>query len=411
MLKDIIYSLLLSWLFCSSIFAQIPIVNESQIETFMNHHASGYTNLEHKVLGDDLELHWQPLVAPEALHLENGLMLSYGDIIMFGGDLFGNPKQPISSCAVEQQSACFMAQFQALTAGSFENQNCRNPINQVNNLQIYLTDLHQQLANAQSQGIPSWDFYKKNNPSIAKTLNKLTCGGSFISDFIPFGQFLLLAQVNFDHFVPDALTAYTAGHQAALQTALQAHEKLVQEDFSGAQQLLETAYAENAFASHFLSDAMSSGHMRVPRRAIHNKVLLPKILNLLIANLMHDEDSRLGLQVVNQHGISWKAYGDGRLTKPDASTHYEILHRILQTSADAVYQTFIIGQLPDAYEELTWLPNYQIINDLNNHAPLFKEENGKLLKRKQNHEPYDYHWTRWWNGLVTLLDFQMHSLE
>lgn len=381
---------------------------DSLVESIIKQLPPGFTNLEHKTLGDHVALQWAPFATQPRLQLANGLLLSYGEIIMFGGDLFGDPVHPIAMCKADLKKTCFMKQFEALAAPSpLPESDCHNPIYQVEHINVYLNDLQHQLDEAQAQGIASWEFYQKNNMTIAKQLNRITCGGSFIHDFIPLGQFLLLAQVNLDHFVPDALHAYETGHTVALETAIEAHNLLLQNAQEKALQTLQTAYAQNAFACHFLSDAMSSGHMRVPRRAMHYGIDLPMILNLLLANLMHEEDSILGLQVINHEGLQWKALGDGYTTHPEAKTQQDVLNQILQRSADHVYDAFISGKMPHTYDEMQLLPNYDQLNNNDNHAALFKFENNKLLKRNQNHNPMDYHWLESWSPILTLLDFQI----
>ncbi|KTD22048.1 phospholipase C [Legionella lansingensis] len=81
----------------------------------------------------------------------------------------------------------------------------------------------------------------------------------------------------------------------------------------------------------------------------------------------------------------------------------------MQLSVDSIYETFRSGSLPTIYEELSWLPNYDNIEQLGNYSPLFKYENGVLLKRAKNYDRYDYHWTPYWSGLITLLEFTTNS--
>lgn len=413
MYKDIIRVLALSCaiITLNPVFSQSASANHEQlIESLLTQAPSGFTNLEHKTLGDEVALQWAPFVPQQHIQLTNGLSLTYGDILMFGGDLFGDPDSPIARCETDSKKLCFMKQFNALAAPSeLPESDCHHPITQVHTLQAYFKEVQQQLDDAIAQGIPAWAFYKKNNINIAKKLNRITCGGSFLSDFFPFGQYLLLAQVNFDHFAPDALDAYQTGHSAALETAIKAHDLLARDERTEALQTLHQAYAQNAFACHFISDAMSSGHMRVPRRALHFHKEAYIILNLLLANIMHEEDSTLGLTVMNHEGLKWKALGDAYLTHPDTRTQNAVLHQILQRSADHVYDAFVSGQMPDAHDEMRLLPDYDHISETENHAALFKVENNQLLKREKNHDPLDYHWTNTWNGLLTLLDFQVNQ--
>lgn len=58
----------------------------------------------------------------------------------------------------------------------------------------------------------------------------------------------------------DALSAYTACHSVALDLAAA----------GGGEEALKEAYFMDGFGLHFLTDIFSSGHVRVPRRALHD---------------------------------------------------------------------------------------------------------------------------------------------
>ncbi|STX28858.1 phospholipase C [Legionella beliardensis] len=375
---------------------------EENLETLLKEGGFGFGNLEHRELGDFIAL--KGLQNPHTkLTLPNHLQLTYGEIVMLAGDLFGNPKYPVSSCPLSSPSDCFDAQFNALASSPI-----KETAEQVNKLKIFFDEIDIQLQQARKQGRSDWDFYRENSSAMSKKLNRLTGGGSFISDYIPFGQYILLAQANFDHFVPDSLVAYQVGHKRALQTALTAHQLFLDNKLQQADETLQLAYAQNAFANHYLTDSLSAGHMRTPRRAIAN-ICLPAVLNLLIANLMHDEDSHQGLWVSNSEGTSWLAYGDGDLYSDNSAFHREMILKMMQLSADDIYKAFQLGTIPNTFPEMALMPLYQQIGELNNTAPLFKLENGKLWKRKSNDNPWDFNWTDVWSPLVTLLEFEIKN--
>jgi hypothetical protein len=365
---------------------------------------NGFESLEHQYLGDQISLRFYTSNPAKLLHLPNGLALTYGQIVMMSGDLFGDPKHPISSCNAEKRKECFNLQFDAL-AGGQDKKDCQNPRTQAQNLVHYYKTIEQLLTDWRNKGRSDPDFYKEYGPTVNKKLNRLTCGGSLITDYIPFGNYLNLSANNFDHFLPDSLVAYKAGHQAALETALLGYQQKIMGHSADAGQLLELAYAQNAFANHFLTDSFASGHMRVPKRGLYGQVRLPAILNLLIANLMHDEDNRQGLNVVNTEGTSWIAYGDNYLFQKDAELHRIIVLQSMQRSADSIYDTFESGNIPKDFSELKLVPLVEKIEQLNQTSPLFKLQNGVVLKRKDNHDPYNYEWTDHWSGLIMLLDF------
>ncbi|RUR19663.1 phospholipase [Legionella sp. km535] len=377
----------------------------------MEQYGPGFASLEHKNLGDLVRLRLSSSNSSSGsfkLTLPNGLKLSYGEIVMYAGDIFGDPDKTISSCSEKERLSCFQAQFEAMAVkGTLKDKQCSNPINQALNIRNYLIEIEKKLELSRQKGQSDWDFYNKEDVDITRKLNKLTCGGSVISAFIPFGTYIKLAEVNYDHFAPDSLIAYKTGHRFALETALKGFAKKEAGQNEEAQQLLELAYAQNAFANHYLTDSFSAGHMRTPRRAISDKIHLPASLNLLIANLMHNEDNQHGLNVVNAEGTSWTAYGDGNLYKPEAELQRAVLLDAMQRSADGIYSTFSTGTIPDSYPEMSLFPDYNAIEQLNDTAPLFKVENGKLLKRVKNNDYYDHRWTKHWSGFFTLLEFQI----
>lgn len=414
MLKNITRALSLSLLVTIELLSPTlnaePALTPLTSSEMLDKYGTGFASLEHRNIGDLVTLHMPQSFGSSQLSkltLANGLELTYGDIVMYGGDMFGDPNHPVSSCAEKDRSTCFTAQFNAmaLPVASNKQSSCHNPINQANNIALYMKKVELDLDHSRTQGIEDIEFYNKHDVELTKKLNKFTCGGSIISGYIPFGNYIKLAQTNFDHFAPDSVTAYKAGHKVALETALQGYHETKAGRIEAGHQLLILAYAQNAFANHYLTDSFSAGHMRTPRRDIAKQILLPAVLKLLIANLMHNEDNAHGLNVVNAEGTSWTAYGDGFLFNPEAKEQKEILLDAMQRSADGVFKTFKSGVISAVYPEMAVFPDYSKIEQMNDTAPLFKVENGVLLKRVSNSDHYDHHWTRNWSGLVTLIQF------
>lgn len=390
----------------SNSHAQLIKIDQELITQLLEKRMVGFSSFEHQYLGDKVILRFFGTNTKKLLHLPNGLKLRYGQIIMLAGDIMGDPKHPISRCEADKRKQCFRLQFEALAGKSALN-DCYNPRIQAQNLIQYFTEMELLLSEWRASGKADTDFYKKFGATMNKKLNRLTCGGSFISDYIPYGNYLRLSQANFDHFSAASLIAYKAGHQVALETALQGYQEKIRSNTLEAEQLLELAYAQNAFANHFLSDAFSSGHIRTPRAEMAKQIQLPAILNLLLANIMHDEDNRLGINVVNEEGSSWTAYGDNYLFENQTLMHRTILLQAMQRSANAVYHTFVSGNLPEQFTELKLVPLLDKIEQLNQTAPLFKIEQGRILKRKDNLNPYNFEWTKYWSGLMMLLAFEI----
>ncbi|MCC5793048.1 MAG: phospholipase [Legionellaceae bacterium] len=410
MIKDITPCLLLS-LFLTPFCTYAQPSEQDIIQKAFAHQQRGFVELEHQELGDKVRLQWAGLPHRDAnnvLTMPNGLQLSYGEIVYLGADLVGDTSCSISTVAPKKRKRCFQRQFNALAEENSPH-HCHSPITRIPVYREYFQQLAIDIANANANGQDTASFYQENSQTLIDTLNRLSCGGSAISPLFPFGQFIKLAERNFDHFPPDAITAYETGHGAAIESAVQAHQYYQQNALEEAEKSLQIAYAQNAYANHYLTDAMSSGHMRVPRRAIDQQVYLPAVLKLLIANLMHDEDNIAGLNVHNRLGQHWRAYGDGMLHQAEAEPHREILLDLMQMSADEVFLAFSTGQAPEVYKELDLLPIYDELWQNGNHAPLFKVKKGRLLKRKSNFDREDFRYTRWWNALVTLIEFHWHS--
>jgi hypothetical protein len=91
---------------------------------------------------------------------------------------------------------------------------------------------------------------------------------------------------------------YKAGHRVALNLASTATNETE----------LRYAYAIDAFANHFLTDLFSTGHLRVPRRAMHMDILPIYTAPDFCSQAMHDEDSATGLIVSNKRGKRWDPF-------------------------------------------------------------------------------------------------------
>ncbi|CAB4019854.1 Hypothetical predicted protein [Paramuricea clavata] len=122
------------------------------------------------------------------------------------------------------------------------------------------------------------------------------------------GTMLKLAEHNYDHFAPQAKTAYVVGHGYAIERAREAGRS--EENLR--EKLLFEAYSIDGYACHFLTDAFATGHMRTPRAALPMKVT-PAVIGHLLCKYMHDEDSKFGIRVTNVRGNTLVAYGGGRL--------------------------------------------------------------------------------------------------
>lgn len=379
------------------------------IEEQLQSQKNGFASLEHQRIGDSIQLNWAPVPAPFAnpnqLPLQNGLVLSYGEILYLAGDLAGDERDSIGHCHTGKASTCFVKQFNALAV--LHGTHCQSPTQYLPKIIKYMQGVDAAARKAESEGMSFAEFHELHASEMNQQMNRLSCGGSRLSALWPFGRYLKLAAKNFDHFSPDTKTAYHTGHNLALQSALNAHSAYSAGDVSGAQKHLALAYAQNAFAAHFLTDGFSAGHMRTPRFAIHERFGIPDILKLLLANLMHDEDSLLGLWVSMPDGSQFKAYGDNQLFEPAASTQKEYVMAAIKKSTEQIYTTFRTGIKPSLHERQTLFP--KPLAQPQNHAPLFRIKQGVLEKRRCNFDVQCYEWSSEFNPIQTLLDFWWHK--
>lgn len=178
--------------------------------------------------------------------LSNGLPLTYGEICGLAGDFYGTD-QPISDGrTLAEQIGRFKLAFDLLA-----HEKHRAPAEAAKILDILQTEI-KAINQAIADHKDPWDVYPSLS-DVTLSLDAATSGRS-----TPGLSYLELARVNWDHFGPDARTAYNAGHRAALDIAIQ-----------GGKDNLELAYAMNAFADHFLQDSFAAGHLRTPRRSLH----------------------------------------------------------------------------------------------------------------------------------------------
>lgn len=411
MLKHITRALPMSFLLLSlpSFQAVSADLDEQFVQEQLRVVQGSFASLEHQRLGDSVKLNWFPLSSPHSnpnhITLQNGLILTYGEILYLAGDLTGDEHHSISHCPQDKPSTCFQQQFEALAVQN--GPQCQSPTQYLPRIINYMQNLDVELKKAEEQGISFAQFHTQHANDINQQMNRLSCGGSRLSAFWPFGRYLKLAAKNFDHFSPDAKTAYSVGHSLALQSALNAHDAYLAGDMGLAQQQLMLAYAQNAFASHFLTDGFSSGHMRTPRYAIHERFRIPDILKLLLANLMHDEDSLEGLWVSMPDGTQFKAYGDNQLFEPAAAIQKKFVLSALKKSTNQIYTTFRTGIKPSLQERYQAFP--KPLAQQQNHAPLFRIKQGVLEKRRCNFDIQCFDWTSEINPIQTLLDFWWHK--
>jgi hypothetical protein len=207
---------------------------------------------EHRWLGDTLKLNgrksassWDSSAAQTPLTLPNKLVVTYGQINGLAGDFFGT-KQPICKGKdLPARKQLFDAAFKVLANEDSGKARAEKLLERLKN-ESY------EISKARQPGESGLKAYEKLSDETFQ----------FEVDTKQSGQaptYLELLQINFDHFGESARLAYNAGHAMAIDTAIQGK--------------LELAYAQNAFADHFLEDSFSSGHFRVPREEMAINVI------------------------------------------------------------------------------------------------------------------------------------------
>jgi outer membrane protein OmpA-like peptidoglycan-associated protein len=183
-----------------------------------------FVGSEHKDLGD---------TTGASIDLGNGVVLSWGDVIALAGDQYATLEDLLADTRSEDGKTRLRAALE-------------------------------------HDGIPG---------TIAARLPAPTADQRTAHE----AKFIRLAMTNTAHF-PDggaALGAWAQQHAIAIETAVQAG---LANDPSG----MAMAYANEAFAEHFLTDCFSGGHIRTPRTQIvdyYVGTFAPRVTGPLLANL------------------------------------------------------------------------------------------------------------------------------
>lgn len=168
----------------------------------------------------------------------------------------------------------------------------------------------------------------------------------------------------------DGIAAYKVGHSVALQAAIEAVDEW---------DLLHKAYLYEGIAQHSLSDSFSSGHVRVPRRALHSD---PRRFGFLTNQApgdkcnqyMHDEDSATGLWMSNARGDSWPVYGDKQYLTWKNLPNQEQAYYAMQAGLDEILQAYKSKTAPAEhdYAALQRVPRASKLDEHQNFVPLFR---------------------------------------
>lgn len=380
-----------------------------------------YESAEHIFMGDQVILKGLPKPAQGQSYeftLDNQLKLSYGELIAMP-DYYGDPKHQISSDdTFSKRKAWFSHLYER-----FSNDD-------VNYFHTFWPIVQKERDRVKAA--------IKAHQSVSK-MYKATIGKELLTlELVTGFKFFALAANCFDHFNHDAWLAYQAGHSVAIDTAITGYkiksgennqanhlcafsfDKQTCLDFL-AHQKLKLAYAQNAYSNHFLTDRLASSHMRTPFRTLVETRSIPE-LGGVAGNYMHNEDGDFGLIVTNSSGKYWIAYGDDYYFSPENAAHRHIINKILQKSADEVYDAFDKGYNTDPYSLALYalvpkpIPAGQtvdvpLVGKVTQSSPLFKVIGNQVWERKDVNNRFDNEWVQNWSVIQLLLTYHLKKLS
>lgn len=341
---------------------------------------------EHRYLGNRIQLPGHDsagdhVAASNPFTLQNGLVVTYGDINALSGDYFGLMTPISRGITMKDCIDRFQQSFNLLNVGEVGKKRAEAVIAKLKVLMAAVDDAIEHDPKAAHKAY-------QDHPLDIDALKQVTVAYKAGADFDT------LALHNIDHFGPEARLTYNAGHALALQVASQGD--------------LQQAYAINAFADHFLQDSFAAGHVRVPRNALYSldvkvdfstsflKAIASNVsiffkLWLLLTfpwQVMHDEDGNLGLHVQNSAGEKWKIYGDTKLFDPVNSNNLHICTEAIKVSVQEVYDAYKLRKVIDESQFGAWelAPILDLVSlHPENHLPLlFVKSDGKIYKRNGN---------------------------
>jgi len=165
---------------------------------------------------------------------------------------------------------------------------------------------------------------------------------------------------------------------------------------------LLAGYALNAFADHFLEDSFAAGHLRTPRRRLHQGGVVGGPADLC-AKYMHDEDNAVGLTVRNPRGESWVSRGDTYLMDPADLDNAARARDALRVSVAEVLAAFKTGVVPAAAAYGAWAeaPTLESAAGPQELVPLFRADGQRrvdIRDRRRNE------FTNWYTYLTTIAE-------
>ena len=182
------------------------------------------------------------------LTLDNGMRLSFGQIIALAGDFYGISEKPIVDPSQGSNDIDYGRRERFQSAYETMKKAPKKEIEKL--LKMLEDDSREEKADGRERSdrrfhsIREWDEAVGGEWALGLPLKP--------------GRMLKLAESNYDHFQPNAKEAYVTGHQLAMKKSREAAKS----DELHREKLLREAYSIDAFSCHFLTDCFASGHIR-----------------------------------------------------------------------------------------------------------------------------------------------------
>lgn len=292
-----------------------------------------FDSYEHKQLGD---------AGGKNIKLKCGVWLTYGQAVALSGDFYKTPDALMNAPREEVVRLLDLIDREGGEAKANEAKHGGNP-------EFAKPTSKESAANEEeAQNATAWreetHYGVKHKPDgkEGQVKGKET------------DSYLTLASHNASHFSDQNAALWRAEHEAALEIARAAHSQGNHSSTAINDEKLNEAYAHDAFACHFLTDAFSSGHLvsgvvgrdvgehfwRTHESAILKAMVLAsrddeggiptELMGVmekvakskapsLCLKLVHDHLNETGLQVRNAAGNEWTAFGDQNLDRAPES--------------------------------------------------------------------------------------------
>ena len=361
----------------------------------------GFESSEHISAGENIQLSFSEKEAPKTnfiFTLPNGATISNGEILTLG-DFYEIVGKSIADGVTDaDRKERFINDFKSFAVN-------KDVVPELTQILAVINNEKQAIETGMKNGEKPEDIYKKMSSENNRQWNCITGGDCSKNYWIKPGRYVLLAAQDYSHFSDRAWQVYLAGHTAAMEQAIQAHQ-------TNDIKKLEIAYAMNAFACHYLADIFATGHLRTPRYELFKHVT-PGVVGSILSSYMHIEDNENPLHVHNARGDHWVAWGDRYYLNKQNSENRKLLQMVLQKSADHIFTAYQTGIAPKEDDVAELVPQADEIgsNTYQDIASLFYwDENKKTLFRRTDiSKVHDYHWTANWWGWSTLIILSQRS--